>query len=77
MHVLLMGLSAPLAEGRSVALTLTFEKAGSVDVRVAVTKPGAMAPPQDHERRALRSGAPDSEARLSRKSRDNGLDSSH
>ncbi len=42
LHVMLMGLKAPLEEGETFTLTLTFEKAGSVDVRVTVAKPGAM-----------------------------------
>lgn len=43
-HVMLMELKAPLAEGQRFPLTLTFEKAGSVTVEVAVGKPGAMGP---------------------------------
>jgi len=35
-HVMLMGLTAPLVEGERFTLTLTFEKAGSIDVEVAV-----------------------------------------
>lgn len=45
-HVMLMELKAPLAEGQHFPLTLTFEKAGSVTVEVAVGKPGAMGPLQ-------------------------------
>lgn len=43
-HVMLMELKAPLAEGQRFPLTLTFEKAGSITVEVAVGKPGAMGP---------------------------------
>lgn len=35
-HVMFMGLSAPFIEGETVTVTLTFEKAGSVDVELAV-----------------------------------------
>jgi copper(I)-binding protein len=40
LHVMLMGLTVPLAEGASFPLTLTFATAGPVTVRVAVRKPG-------------------------------------
>ena len=43
-HIMLMGLSAPLREGQSFPLTLTFEKAGAREVTVAVEKPGAAGP---------------------------------
>lgn len=36
LHVMLMGLEAPLVEGDSFPLTLVFEKAGSVEVQVTV-----------------------------------------
>lgn len=35
-HLMLMGLSAPLAGGESLPVTLTFERAGAVTVRFAV-----------------------------------------
>jgi len=35
-HVMLVGLAHPLAAGSHVPLTLTFEKAGSIDVSAAV-----------------------------------------
>jgi periplasmic copper chaperone A len=41
-HVMLMDLKAPLKEGQQVPLTLTFEKAGKVDVTAAVEKAGSM-----------------------------------
>lgn len=44
LHVMLMGLKAPLAEGSSFPLTLTFAKAGEMTVTVPVMGPGAMAP---------------------------------
>ena len=40
-HVMLMKLAAPLKVGEHFALTLTFEKAGSVEIMVPVMKPGA------------------------------------
>ncbi len=44
LHVMLMGLKAPLKEGKAFPLTLSFEKAGTLDIRVEVHEPGAMAP---------------------------------
>jgi hypothetical protein len=45
LHIMLMGLKAPLKEGDSLALTLTFEKAGKVDLTVPVRRDaGGMAP---------------------------------
>ncbi|HEX3864102.1 MAG TPA: copper chaperone PCu(A)C [Stellaceae bacterium] len=43
-HIMLMGLKAPLRAGESFPLTLQFDKAGTKEVNVAVTKPGAMGP---------------------------------
>ena len=45
LHIMLMGLKAPLREGRSFPLTLTFAKAGKREVEVTVAKVGAMGPP--------------------------------
>src|SRR5215469_11534765 len=44
LHTMAMGLNAPLREGQSFPLTLTFEKAGVRGVTVAVEKPGAAGP---------------------------------
>lgn len=44
LHVMMMGLNAPLAQGSTVEVTLTFEKAGKVTVPVAVQAAGAAAP---------------------------------
>lgn len=44
MHVMLVGLKQPLKEGQTFPLTLTFAKAGKVDVTVPVAKIGAMRP---------------------------------
>ena len=40
-HVMLIGLHEPLAAGASVPLTLTFERAGSIDVKADVEAAGA------------------------------------
>jgi hypothetical protein len=46
-HIMLIGLTEPLKEGERFPLTLTFEKAGSVTVEVAVEGVGSMGPQQD------------------------------
>ena len=46
-HVMMMGLSAPFNEGDYIKGTLTFEKAGTVEVEFAVEAQGAN-PKQDH-----------------------------
>lgn len=45
LHIMLIGLTAPLKDGETVPLTLTFEKAGSVTVDLAIQKTSA---PADH-----------------------------
>jgi copper(I)-binding protein len=47
LHVMMMGLKAPLKQGEKVPLTLVFEKAGSIDVELAITAMGAT--PEAHE----------------------------
>ncbi len=47
-HVMLMGLKAPLVEGERFPLTLTFERAGSIEIQVEIEKIGAMAPMKGH-----------------------------
>ena len=44
LHIMLMGLKSPLKEGETFPMTLTFEKAGAIEVRVMVKKVGAMGP---------------------------------
>jgi periplasmic copper chaperone A len=44
MHIMLLGLKHPLKAGDHFPLTLTFEKAGTVQTRVTVTKAGAAGP---------------------------------
>lgn len=46
LHLMLMGLKQPLQAGQAVPLTLRFEKAGEVPVRLQVQAPGAPAEPQ-------------------------------
>lgn len=46
-HIMLMGLKAPLKEGDSFPLTLTFEHAGNITLEVKVMKPGARKMQQD------------------------------
>jgi copper(I)-binding protein len=43
-HIMFIGLNEPVKEGSTVALTLTFEKAGKMMVNVPVQAPGAMMP---------------------------------
>lgn len=43
-HLMMMGLKAPLKQGERVPVTLVFEKAGSIDVELAVEAMGATAP---------------------------------
>ena len=41
-HIMLMGLKRPLKKGQIFPITLTFEKAGTVEVQVEVKSAGAM-----------------------------------
>jgi hypothetical protein len=41
-HLMLMGLAAPLVEGESFPLTLTFEKAGNIEVSAEIASVGTM-----------------------------------
>ncbi len=43
-HVMLESLKQPLKSGDAIPLTLTFEKAGSIDIKVAVESMGAGMP---------------------------------
>ncbi len=40
-HIMLMGLKAPLKQGQTLPLTLTFRKAGKVEVQVPVLSAGS------------------------------------
>lgn len=44
LHIMLMGLGAPLVQGTNFPMTLVFETAGSIDIEVHVEAPGAAAP---------------------------------
>ena len=46
LHVMLMDLKRPLTKGMSITLSLTFERAGLVEVTAIVAGIGATAPPQ-------------------------------
>jgi copper(I)-binding protein len=46
LHVMLVGLKQPLKQGDKVPMTLWFEKAGKVEVQLAIDAMGA-APPAD------------------------------
>ena len=48
MHVMLMGLTAPLAEGGTVPATLVFERAGRVEVEFSVDPAAAAADHSGH-----------------------------
>lgn len=43
-HLMFMELAGPFIEGQSIAVTLTFEKAGSVEVQIPVGSPAAKGP---------------------------------
>lgn len=43
-HIMFMGLNQPFVEGETVTVTLTFEKAGTVEVPLPVQAPAADAP---------------------------------
>lgn len=45
LHVMMMDVKEQLAEGETLSLTLTFEKAGSVELTVPIAGPGAMMAP--------------------------------
>jgi len=45
LHLMVMGLEQPLAEGDTLALRLQFERAGELDVDVPVLAPDADGPP--------------------------------
>ena len=48
LHIMFMQLTGPLVEGTRIPLTLTFEKAGSVEVELSVESPAAKGPSGDH-----------------------------
>lgn len=48
LHIMLVGLKAPLAAGETFPLTLRFEKAGDVTVQMQIEAPGAAAGAMKH-----------------------------
>lgn len=48
LHIMFMGLKAPLAKGTSIPATLRFQRAGAVKVRFAVQAVAAAAPTEMH-----------------------------
>ncbi len=44
LHVMLIGLRRPLKEGERIALALTFERAGTIEIEARVEKAGALSP---------------------------------
>lgn len=49
MHLMMMGLKEPLKQGEKVPLTLVFEKAGKIDVELAVVAMGATPSAHEHK----------------------------
>lgn len=49
MHLMLIGLKQPLREGAAVPLTLTFERAGTIQIQARVAAIGAPAAPDANE----------------------------
>lgn len=47
-HLMFMDLTGPFVEGQSITVTLTFEKAGAVDVQLPIGSPAAKGPAMDH-----------------------------
>jgi len=47
-HLMFMDLTGPLVEGQSITVTLSFEKAGTIEVQVPVGSPAAKGPAMDH-----------------------------
>jgi periplasmic copper chaperone A len=45
LHIMMLGLTGALEQGRTLPLTLRFERAGSVEVPVAIGPAGAVRPP--------------------------------
>jgi copper(I)-binding protein len=56
LHVMLMGLRAPLKEGESITMTLRFKQAGEIDVTVAILPPAALGPAHHHQGHASDAG---------------------
>lgn len=59
LHFMIMGLTKPLVEGERVPVTLTFEKAGSFDVELAIDKLGTTTPTKAGNHGASHDAAPE------------------
>jgi copper(I)-binding protein len=49
-HLMFMDLQEPLVEGQSLSVTLTFEKAGTVELQLPIGSPAAKGPATDHSK---------------------------
>lgn len=49
LHIMFMGLAQAFVEGEAVPVTLTFEKAGTIDMELPVMSPAADGPATGHE----------------------------
>jgi copper(I)-binding protein len=56
-HVMLIGLKSPLNAGETFPLTLTFEKAGAIEVPVTITAPGTKPGDQSAEQPKVQDAA--------------------
>lgn len=48
LHLMLIGLTAPLQQGQRIPVTLVFEKAGEVEVQLSIEGAGARGPATPH-----------------------------
>ena len=53
LHVMFIGLKAPLTQGESFPLALNFEKAGTITVQVPIKKVGAMGHGMGHDKKGM------------------------
>ncbi|AXS39587.1 copper chaperone PCu(A)C [Breoghania sp. L-A4] len=58
-HVMYMGIESPFKMGETVPTTLTFEKAGTIDVDFSVEKIGAKTPAMGHDGHGMTQDAPE------------------
>ncbi len=58
-HIMFLGLKQPIEQGKPFTATLSFEKAGDVEVEFAVEPIGAKAPSGGHDHGAMQDGASD------------------
>lgn len=48
LHIMFIGVETPFVQGEMIAVTLTFETAGSIQVMLPVAQVGSSTPPMDH-----------------------------